>query len=323
MRRFLIPLLVLVAVLAAACGSDDTDAAETGETTTTAVDAGPTTSAPPESTDTIADDSVSDDGTDVDLATYTAIVSLNPTATEMLFAIGAGDQVIAVDNFSYYPPEAPTVEDLSAFDPNIEAIADLDPDLVVVQDATIVDQLDGLGIESLVLPAAETFDDTYAQIAELGELTGNEDEAAALVEQMQADIDAAVSSVEAPEGLTYYHELDNTLFSVTSNTFIGEVYGLFGLSNIADDVGDQTTYPQLTEEYVLTADPDLIFLADTLCCEQTAETVAERPGWGALAAVRNGTVIELDDDVASRWGPRIVVFVEDIAEALTLVPAAA
>lgn len=320
MRRLIPALLLLLALIAASCGSDDpAGEAQTPTESTTSTTAGD----PVESTTTSAQADPTTTAAEV-TGVPSAIVSLNPSVTEMLFAIGAGDQVKAVDNFSYYPPEAPVIEDLSAFDPNIEAIADLQPDLVILDAATIVDQLDGLGINSLVMPAAVTFDDTYAQIEQLGAITGRLGDAAELVSQMQTDIDAAVQGAptfDTPP--TYFHELDNTLFSVTSNTFIGEVYDLFGLENIADEVGEDNAYPQLNEEFVLQADPDLIFLADTKCCEQTAETAAARPGWDALKAVQNGTVIELDDDIASRWGPRIVDFVQAVADAVALVPAAA
>jgi len=139
--------------------------------------------------------------------------------------------------------------------------------------------------------------------------------------QMQTDIDAALADIPAREiPLTYYHELDNTLYSVTSGTFIGYVYDLFGLVNVADPLdadGSAFGYPQLNEEFLVTADPDIIFLADTLCCEQTAETVAARPGWDQLTAVQNGNIVELNDDIVSRWGPRIVDFIEAVGSAVT------
>jgi len=261
--------------------------------------------------DAMADDSAMDDGT------LRRIVSLSPTGTEMLFAVGAGDQVVAVDSFSYFPVDAPVTE-LSAYEPNVEAIAGFEPDIVISSGP--IEGLDAVGIENIVLPAATNFDDIYAQIEQVGALTGNVGQAAELVLEMQTEIDAAVASVGAnPVPLTYYHELDNTLYSVTSGTFVGYVYDQFGLTNVADPAdkdGAAFGYPQLTEEYLVTADPDIIFLADTLCCEQSAETVAARPGWDQLRAVQSGNVVELNDDIVSRWGPRIVDFVEAIATAI-------
>jgi iron complex transport system substrate-binding protein len=120
--------------------------------------------------------------------------------------------------------------------------------------------------------------------------------------------------------LRFYHELDPTYFSVTSDTFIGYVYNQFGLVNIADLAeGNGGAYPQLNAEFILSADPDLIFQACTKYCGETAESMAARPGWGAVAAIANGGVVELDDDIASRWGPRIVDFVRAVAEAVSAV----
>ncbi|CAN5693520.1 ABC transporter substrate-binding protein [soil metagenome] len=252
------------------------------------------------------------------------IVSLSPTATEMLFAIGAGDQVVAVDDQSDFPAGVP-VTDLSGFEPNLEAIADFEPDLVVMSDApeAISAGLEALEIDLIVNPTAVALDDSYDQIAELGVATGHEDEAADLVAAMRSDIDELAAEVqERDEPLTYYHELTDELFSATSDTFIGEIYALAGLANVADPAdADGGGFPKLSAEFLVDADPDLVFLADTECCGQTAETFAARPGFGDLTAVTEGRVIELDDDTASRWGPRVVDFLRSIVDATAAVPA--
>jgi iron complex transport system substrate-binding protein len=247
-----------------------------------------------------------------------AIVSLSPTATEMLFAIGAGDQVIAADDYSDYPPEAPTT-DLSGFEPNVEAIAGYSPDLVIVQgDPGGVEKgLEALDIPVLVQPAAVTIDDSYEQMAALGRATGTAETAGAAIAQMRADIDAALAAAADGAGMTVYHELDDTYYSVTSDTFIGQIYELFGMTNIADEAkGAASGYPQLSAEYIVEADPDLIVLADTVCCGQDADTVAARDGWGSIAAVEDGGVVAVDDSIASRWGPRIVEFIEAVSAAV-------
>jgi iron complex transport system substrate-binding protein len=176
-------------------------------------------------------------------------------------------------------------------------------------------------IPVLVQYAAATLDDTYLQIAELGTATGQSAKADELTSQMKSEIDAAIAQVPAEAaGLTYFHELDNTLYTVTSATFIGAVYALAGLTNIADEATDAASgYPQLSAEFIVAADPALIFLADTKCCGQTAETVAQRPGFAELSAVTSGNVVELDDDIASRWGPRTVDFVKAVVDAVTKV----
>lgn len=253
------------------------------------------------------------------------IVSLAPTPTEMLFAIGAGDQVVAVDDQSNYPEGTPQT-DLSGFEPNVEAITTYEPDLVVLTDdvGDVVAGLEAVDVETLLLPAATTLDDTYEQLEQLGEATGQEDEAADVVEGMQADIEEITSSLPERQdpAPTYYHELDQTLFTATSETFIGQIYGLVGLENVADAADtDGSGYPQLSAEYLLDQDPDLIFLADTKCCGQTAETIAARPGWAELQAVKEGRVVELDDDVASRWGPRVVDLLRTVADEVARVPA--
>jgi iron complex transport system substrate-binding protein len=280
MRRRLLPLLLLLvlALAAGACGQD-------GASSDAAAD-GPQ-----------------------------RIVSLSPTATEMLFAIGAGGQVVAVDSNSNYPAEAPKT-DLSAYQPNIEAIAGYKPDLVVYSDdpGELKAGLDKLSIPVLHQPAAANLDDTYAQLDQLGRATGHAEEAGQVASAMRAEIEKIAAAGRPERPLTYYHELDKNLYTATSKTFIGQLYDRLGMKNIADAADkDATGYPQLSAEYVIKADPDLIFLADTKCCGQSAKTVAARDGWEELTAVRSGGVVELDDDVASRWGPRVVDFLKTVA----------
>jgi iron complex transport system substrate-binding protein len=266
---------------------------------------------------------ISNNGNDVTItAKPVAIVSLSPTATEMLFAIGAGDQVIAVDDQSTFPAEAP-ITDLSGFTPNIEAIVAKQPDLVIVSNDidNVIAALQSANIPVLLEGAATNLDDTYAQITELGLATGQEQGAAELVASMKAEIGTAVASLKKPiEPITYYHELDPTFYTVTSFTFIGQLYALAGLENIADAAPDaETGYPQLSAEYIVKSNPQLIFLADTKCCSVTAAQLLNRPGFSSLDAVKNGLVIELDDDVASRWGPRTTELFAAIIEAINKV----
>jgi len=298
--------LVLVALVAAACGS-----ARTAGTQPVATGSFPVTIQASSGPVTLQ-------------AKPSRIVSLSPSSTEMLFAIGAGEQVVAVDDQSNFPVDAPKTS-LSGFEPNIEAIASYRPDLVVFSNSAIAEKLEALKIPGLFHDAAAALDDTYRQITELGQATGHPGEASKLVADMRKKIGEIAAGLEKLEGEpTYYHELDSTYFSVTSKTFIGRVYTLLGLKNIADAAdAENTGYPQLSAEYIIQANPDLIFLADTKCCGQSAETVAKRAGWSELDAVKGGHVIALDDDVASRWGPRIVEFLRTVAGALDPLPAAA
>lgn len=244
------------------------------------------------------------------------IVSLSPTATEMLFAIGAGGQVVAVDDQSNYPASAPMTK-LSGYRPNIEAIASYTPDLVVAAHDTagLVRGLGALNVPVLIEAAAKNIDESYKQIQQLGEATGHVAEATSLVKKMRTELAAIVASI--PKGtrqLKVYHELDDTYYSATSATFIGQVYALLGLKNIADGAPAQAgDYPQLSAEYIVSSNPDIIVLADTKCCHQNLSTVSARPGWSTIAAVKTGQVIGVDDDIASRWGPRVVDFLRVLA----------
>jgi cobalamin transport system substrate-binding protein len=245
------------------------------------------------------------------------IISLSPTATESLFAVGAGKQVVAVDDQSDYPKRAPRTK-LSGYTPNVEAIASYQPDLVVLSNDIngVVDGLKRLGIRTLLQPAPTNLAGAYAEIRQLGNVTGHATKAAAVVKRMKSRIARIVKSSRRPN-LRVYHELDPTYYTATSRTFIGGIYKLFGLRNIAD-AADSTGsgYPQLSAEYIIAANPRLIVLADSRCCAQTAASVARRPGWNVIAAVRRHSVIAVDDSVASRWGPRVVDFVAAVGRAL-------
>jgi iron complex transport system substrate-binding protein len=321
-------LLLAMLLIVTACGTTDTGG---DVTTTAAADPTTTTDAPVTASTTVPPGSTTtepafpvtveaDNGSVTIEEVPEAIVSLSSTATEMLFEIGAGDQVVAVDDQSNYPEEAP-MTDLSGFTPNIEAILAHQPDLVIIgyEPGDLAASLNAASVPVIFHDAALKVEDTYRQIESLGAATGHVEEAIMLSESIRSDL-AAIAD-ETPvvaEGTTYYHELDNTFYTATSSTFFGQIYAMFGLENIADPAdedGSAFGYPQLSSEYIVSADPDLIFLADVLYGE-SAETVAARPGWDVLTAVQEGNVVELDSDIASRWGPRIVDFAESVADAV-------
>ncbi|MGB3761802.1 MAG: helical backbone metal receptor [Ornithinimicrobium sp.] len=250
-----------------------------------------------------------------------SIVSLSPSATEILFAIGAGDQVVATDAYSTFPEEAPTTE-LSGFDPNVEAITGYDPDLVVISnDANdLVASLTELDIPVLVNPAPADIEAGYAGMAELGIATGKVDETATAVEDLRAQVDEALAQAPEPgdEPIRVYHELDATYYTASQYGFVGSVYAEMGAVNIGDEADtDQTGFPQMTEEAVIEADPQVIVITDQV--DYTAEDVANRPGWEDVAAVRDGNIVTVNADIASRWGPRLPEFVSTAAEALSAV----
>ena len=251
------------------------------------------------------------------------IVSLDPTATEDLYAMGAGTQVVAVDQDSDFPPGVP-VTSLSGLTPNIEAIAKYNPSLVIASQNSggLVSGLGKLGVPVLIEPAVATLTAAYQQIDQIGQATGHYNQATEVVRNMQEEISDTVRQVGAKyQGMTYYWELSNDpYYSATSATFIGHILGLFGLKNIADaaDKPADGGYPELSEEYIVTAKPQLIFLADNEAADggQTTAIVAKRPGWADIPAVQDHDIFGLNDDIASRWGPRLPSLVNEIANAL-------
>jgi cobalamin transport system substrate-binding protein len=253
-------------------------------------------------------------------ATPHRIVSLDSSSTEILFAIGAGRQVVAVDKDSDYPADVPK-SSLDATKPNVEAIATYHPDLVITGYDTngLVSGLRKIGVRVLLEPAPSTVDGAYSVWTDIGRATGHLAAARKLVTSTQRQIASIVAAAPHPATpLRYYYELDQTYFTATSHTFIGALLGRFGLTNVADPADTKASggYPQLSAERVLEADPDLVFLADSQCCGQSATTVAARPGWRSLAAVRDGGVVALNDDIASRWGPRIVDLMRTVSSAI-------
>ena len=254
-----------------------------------------------------------------------AIMSLSPTATEMLYAIGAGSQVKAVDSDSDYPPQAPRTK-LDALDPNLEAIVAYKPDLVVVSNlsdnfASLAKSLASFSIPVLYLPAPAGLSGVYSQFDQLGRATGHLGQAEREDAALRSQISKIVASVpHHAQPVSYYYELDQTYYSVTSSTFVGSLLALLGMKSIADTASGAASsggYPQLSSEYIVKANPDYIILADTVCCHQDATSVAARPGWSSLAAVKEDHIIPLNDDIASRWGPRIVDLLRTVATDIT------
>jgi len=254
----------------------------------------------------------------------TKIISLSPSATEIFYAIGAKSQILAVDNLSNYPAGAP-VSEISAFEPSVEAILAKKPDLVLLSiDSTKAPQIRNallkLGIPVLMEKAPATLNDVYAENTLLGKVTDRADGAAKLNATMAKSIKDVLAKAKKSSKIRIFHELDDTYYSVTSNTFIGKVYKDFGALNIADAAAgaDSSGYPQLSAEYLLKSDPQVIFLADAQY-GVTTESVSKRAGWSQISAVKNQKIMELPADVPSRWGPRLVDFYKLIGASLAKV----
>jgi len=265
------------------------------------------------------------------------VVSMSPTATETLYAIGAASQVKAVDRDSNYPVGKLPKTRIDALNPSVEAVSGVcpkvkgktvKPDLVVISyDANnIKANLTALGITVVEQDAAVSLADAQAQIRQLGTLTGHAATANQVATALGKHVNDAVASVKAAASrlkvrastVSIYYELDPTLYSITSDTFVGSLLHQMGVINIADSVAQQSDYgyPQLSREYVISASPKVIFLADTKCCSIKPSTVAARTGFASVAAVKYHHVIALDDDVASRWGPRLGLLTDQLAQAI-------
>ncbi|MGB2695295.1 MAG: ABC transporter substrate-binding protein [Dehalococcoidia bacterium] len=245
------------------------------------------------------------------------MVVLSPGHVESLFAIGASDQIIAVDENANYPPEAAALQTkLNGFEPSVEAIAAEDPDLVILSyDADgIVGALDDLNIPVFyddINTEITTIDGVFDSVLELGRITGHNDEARSLVGTLQArveEVSVAVAAID--EGPRYYHELDENFFSIGDGSFINDLYTTLKAQNIAQ--ASEGPYPQLTQEAIIDRNPEVIVLADE-SFGQTPQLVAARPGWDAIDAVQNGRIYGVDPDVFSRPGPRIVDALEELA----------
>lgn len=254
----------------------------------------------------------------------TKIISLSPSATEIFYAVGAGSQILAVDNLSNFPAGTP-VSEISAFEPNVEAILAKKPDLVLLSiDSTKAPQIRNalvkLGIPVLMEKAPATLQDVYSENTLLAKVTDRQAGAIKLNASMAKSIKDVLARAKKSSKIRIFHELDDTYYSVTSNTFIGKVYKDFGAVNIADAAAgaDNSGYPQLSAEYLLKSDPQVIFLADAQY-GVTADSVSKRAGWSQISAVKNKKIVELPADIPSRWGPRLVDFYRLIGASLAKV----
>jgi len=302
-RRLALLLSVVLLATAAACGGGS--------------DQHPTPSPAPDFPLTLQ----RSDGKSVTIPAKPArIVSLSPGATEVLFAIGAGDAVVGVDKFSDYPDAAAAVSQrFDGLHPNVEAIAALSPDLVFTQynPSDFVASLDRLNVPVMywdIDTNVTSLADVGDMIVLLGRLTGHRDEA----NRVAAQFGERVARVKAKiqdliHGPTVYHELDNTFYSVSDSSFVGDLYVQLKAVNIASS--NASPYPQLSQEAILAADPEVIVLADEAYGE-TPEKVRARPGWGKLRAVTANRIYALDPDIISRPGPRLADALEQLAKML-------
>lgn len=242
------------------------------------------------------------------------IISLSPSITEILFEIGSGNQVIAVDNLSNYPNEAP-ITDISAYDPNVEAISLLNPDLVILSYniKNLKTALKKIGIETIYLPAPLNFEDILDQIDYLGLQTGNEDKAKKLISKMKNRMKTLQKLRENETATKIYHEIDPNYYSPSKFSFIGDIYQKLNYKNVADKADiSNLGYPKLSPELIISENPDLIVLPGK--DNKYVEKVKLRPGWSYIEAVKKNNFLLTNNDIASRWGPRILNFASILVE---------
>lgn len=312
MRLGVRPVLLILALLVGACGGTATQS-PTGVPTVGAQPSGLASATPAPSPITVLDDA----GRDVTLAAPpNRIVSAAPSATELAFAVGLGDELVAVDMFSNFPPEAKSKPSIGSYvDPDLESIVGADPDLVLVTDvhlAELVPALEAREVPALVLNA-KNLDGVYLDLLLLGRVSGEEDRAAEVVDELRERVAKVEQALAGAPLVRTFVELDPTLFTAGPGTFLDDLIRRAGGTNIA--AGATTAYPQLSAEEVVRANPEVIILTDEVL-GVSPDAVRARQGWAEVSAVANDRIAVVDPDIVTRPGPRIVDALEQIAHIL-------
>lgn len=312
MRPRVHSLLLILAVLVGACGGTTTQS-PAAVPTLDAHPSGLASATPAPSPITVLDDA----GREVTLAGPPhRIVSAAPSATELAFAVGLGDEIVAVDKFSNYPPEATSKPSIGSYvDPDLESIVGADPDLVLVTDvhlAKLVPALEARDIPALVLNA-KSLDGVYLDLLLLGRISGEEERAATLLDELRQRVAKVEQAVAGATAVRTFVELDPTLFTAGPGTFLDDLVRRAGGTNIA--AGATTAYPQLSAEKVVGANPEVIILTDEVLGVSPG-AVSARQGWAEVSAVANDRIAVIDPDIVTRPGPRIVDALEQIAHIL-------
>ena len=249
------------------------------------------------------------------------IISLSPSATEILFEIGAGDKVVAVDGFSDFPADAPSDDRLDAFNVDLEVVASYEPTVVVlgVDSPETIEDLEDRSIEVLLLPTADSVADMYSQIEQLGEVANQSDFARQLINDIEISITVAAQSLQEVEGTSIYHEVaagNSGFFYQHEGTFLGDVYSRLGLTVVGDE--SSLVDNEISAELIVAAGPDVI-LVNNNDFSIAPDDLANREGWGSVPAVVNGQIFAVDTDTSSRSGPRIRDYITDLADDLLAV----
>lgn len=244
------------------------------------------------------------------------IISLSSSNTEILFALGLESRVVGVDQYSNYPPSAKSKPAVGGFaDPDLEKIVALEPDLVLgtsIHVKSILPELERRGLTTVIIDP-KNVSGVLDSVRLVAKITGQQKEASAVISGMQAKIDSVQSAVKGAKPVRVFFEISPDLYTAGPGTFVNDVLQMAGGANIAAGAG--TDWPQLSQESLILADPDVILLADQPA-DVTPEMVAARPGWSEVSAVKNKRILVINDDLTSRPGPRVVDGLEFVAKAL-------
>ena len=246
----------------------------------------------------------------------TRIVSIAPSNTEVLYALGLGEKVVGVDQFSNFPAEAKAKATLGSYiKPNLEALVAASPDLVFATAAhakTVIPELEARNI-TVVAVDPKTVDEVYDRIKLVGKITGQESQADRIVAEMRERMSSTAAKVKDAPKRRVFLELSPQLHTAGPGTFVHDLIERSAGQNIAADSGQQ--WPQLSQEALVQRDPEVVLLADDAAGE-TPATVKARPAWDRVAAVRADRVVVIDPDITNRPGPRLADGLEAVARAL-------
>ena len=240
------------------------------------------------------------------------IISLSTTHTEIIQSLGAENTLVGVDAFSEvdFP-----VEVIDAYTVTAEELVPLNPDVVIIafDFNGIVEGLEAQEINYVLLPPARNLDDVYAQITNIGEMVNKKSEASSTIRDMKLEINRIINKYNYQD-ITVYHEIGYTygIYSVNSESLVGEIYNLLGVTNIANSEEDPygSGYPALSEEMVIESNPDFIVVGHS---DYLNKDLSIRDGWSDISAVQNSRVFFLDDTLASNWGTTTLQLVEVLA----------
>ena len=240
------------------------------------------------------------------------IISLSTTHTEIIQSLEAENTLVGVDAFSEvdFP-----VEIIDAYTVTAEELVPLNPDIVIIafDFNGIVEGLKAQEINYVLLPPAKNLDDVYAQISTIGDIVNKKNEASSTIRDMKLEINRIINNSNYQD-VNVYHEIGYSygIYSVNSESLIGEIYNLLGVTNIANSEEDPygSGYPALTEEMVIESDPDFIVVGHS---DYLNKDLSIRDGWGDISAVQNSRVVFLDDTLASNWGTTTLQLIEVLA----------